>query len=330
MSSNPNKRRRFDDHEGGGYDERDRGRGGYEDRRSDDRGGGSRGYDRRDDRDRGRDYDRREDRDRGRDYDHRDDLDRDRRRDRDRDRDCDRRDRDYNDDDRYIRRGHDFDRDGGVPRQMSGGMGGSSYGNYGGGRSGNDEAAALPSPPPPAVRPPGREHDVSTDTLGEIEPAGNSGGGSRGGPAPGRGGGRPPPGPPAGGFGGSRFELGPPLANERPRLAGTPPNFLSMGEQERVFNFLKNSSGSPHFICLDLQMSLLPDGQSFELIWRLVQQAGAAGISISALRDAINPEVVRIFGRSLRPKWLTPYLEQMPSTFVLDLSARLVRAATVV
>ncbi|KOO52872.1 hypothetical protein Ctob_016023 [Chrysochromulina tobinii] len=189
MSTDPNKRRRFDDHEGGGYDERDRGRGGYEDRRSDDRGGGSRGYDRRDDRDRGRDYDRRDDRDRGRDYDRRDDrdrgrdydrrddrdrgrdydrrddLDRDRRRDRDRDRDCDRWDRDYNDDDRYIRRGRDFDRDGGAPRQMSGGMGGSSNGNYGGGRSGNDEAAALPPPPPPAVRPPGREHDVSTDTL---------------------------------------------------------------------------------------------------------------------------------------------------------------------
>jgi hypothetical protein len=103
-----------------------------------------------------------------------------------------------------------------------------------------------------------------------------------------------------------------------------------MGEHERVFNFLKNSSGSPNFIGLDLQTSLLPGGQSFELIWRLVLQAGAAGISISALRDAINPEVVRIFGRSLRPKWLTPYLEQMPSTFVLDLSARLVRAATVV
>jgi hypothetical protein len=91
-----------------------------------------------------------------------------------------------------------------------------------------------------------------------------------------------------------------------------------MGEQERVFNFLKNSSGSPHFICLDLQMSLLPDGQSFELIWRLVQQAGAAGISISALRDAINPEMVRIFGRTMKPKWLTQYLELLPSTFVLD------------
>jgi len=86
---------RFDDREGGGYDDRDRRRGGYEDRRSDDRGGGSRVYDRRDDRglddmtsrdkkrsredggygkggggddDRGggsRGYDRREDRDRG-------------------------------------------------------------------------------------------------------------------------------------------------------------------------------------------------------------------------------------------------------------------------
>ena len=139
---------RFDDREGGGNDDRDRGHGGYEDRRSDDRGGGSRDYYRRDDRDRGRDYDRRDDRDRGRDYDRRDDLDRDRRRDRDRDRDCDRWDRDYNDDDRYIRRGRDFDRDGGAPRQMSGGMGVSSSGNYGGGRSGN-----------------GREHDVSTDTL---------------------------------------------------------------------------------------------------------------------------------------------------------------------
>jgi hypothetical protein len=137
MSTNPNKRRRFDDHEGGGYDERDRGRGGYGDRRSDDRGGGSRGYDRLDARDHGRDYNRRDDRDRGRDYNRRDDLDRDRGRDRDRDRDRDRRARDYDDDDRYIRRGRDFDRDGGAPRQMSGGMGGCSSGNYGGGRSGN-------------------------------------------------------------------------------------------------------------------------------------------------------------------------------------------------
>jgi hypothetical protein len=124
--------------------------------------------------------------------------------------------------------------------------------------------------------------------------------------------------PPAGGFGGSRFELGPSFADERPRLAGTPPIFLSKGEHERVFNFLKISSGSPNFIGLDFQTSLLPGGQSVELIWRLVQQGGAAGISISALRDAINPEMVRIFGRSMKPKWLTQYLEQLPSTFVLD------------
>jgi len=91
-----------------------------------------------------------------------------------------------------------------------------------------------------------------------------------------------------------------------------------MGEHERVFNFLNNSSGSPNFIGLDLQTSLLPGGQSFELIWRLVLQAGAAGISISALRDAINPEMVRIFGRTMKPKWLTQYLELLPSTFVLD------------
>ena len=103
--------RRFDDRGGGGYDDRDRGRGGYEDRRPDDRGGGSRGYDRREDRDRGRDYDRRDDRDRGRDYDRRDDRDRGRDYDRDRDRDRDRRGgRDY-DDDRDERRGREYDRD---------------------------------------------------------------------------------------------------------------------------------------------------------------------------------------------------------------------------
>ena len=80
---------------------------------------------------------------------------------------------------------------------------------------------------PPAQAPPNRKRrgpELEPGELepGEIEPAGYCGGGSRGGPAPGRGGG-PPPGPPAGGFGGSRFELGPPFANERPRIGGPPP-----------------------------------------------------------------------------------------------------------
>ena len=131
--------RRFDDREGGGYDDRDRGRGSYDDRRPDDRVGESRGYDRRDDRHRRRDYDRRDDRDRGRDNDR--DRDRDRNHDHDRDRDHrGRDDRDDNDDDRYNPRGRAYgfsgQGHGGSGGGYGGGGGGRSIGNYGGGRSG--------------------------------------------------------------------------------------------------------------------------------------------------------------------------------------------------
>ena len=91
-----------------------------------------------------------------------------------------------------------------------------------------------------------------------------------------------------------------------------------MGEQERVLNFL--SQNWP--IGWDIQA--LRDGAQVVHIsgkehYRLVQQAGAAGLSISALKDAINPDVLRIFGRTMKPKWLTRYLEQLRSTFVLEM-----------